>query len=430
MEHRSSTFRLLLPVLGLSLTWLAVAEVAAREVPEGIQWGPWVLAPFFRASYLADSNVFLEPNDDESSSDRVAEFTGGLVGHLPFRNSSLELGYATSKEDYEVAEFSSDWAQKGEIDLELNFKSGDTLSLRDVYREDFARSSSIELGDDIAFGDVRVFEPEPYTLNRWEVEFSRDEPQRQGYLVRVRRQVFVYNGETAVGFFDYRGFDNVFEYRQPMPGKRRLLLRYGTRRFKHYDPRCKSETEDQCLGGIGVPFRKELSDNLEAGLMGTLGDRQPYVVRLGYSWFRYEGTRSSESKGLVGYAAWRIVLGNRTNLELRASRQPLPATETYYISNSIRAKLKREWLHFESDAELRYYLNDYADPVSGCDLDGGVLAIGRRRDSTYKLDASWAWRMHETFKIEISAFHTNRRSSCDNADYQSTGVGTGIVLGW
>ena len=81
-------------------------------------------------------------------------------------------------------------------------------------------------------------------------------------------------------------------------------------------------------------------------------------------------------------------------------------------------------LRFESDIEFEYYLNAYRDPVP---IGSGFC---QRRDSTYKLDVSWAWRMHERFKFEISAFHNNRRSTCDNSDFQATGLGSGIALGW
>jgi len=418
VEHRKSTYRLLLPALGLSLVSLALTEALAKEVPEGIPAGPWILAPFFSSSYEADTNVFRKTEASGADDDRIATFTGELFGTLPFRNSELTLGYRTSKESFDNATFPRELTQYAEFDLELNFKSGDTLSLRDFFREDFARSEDIDAGGEL------VFEGEPYTINRWEVEFSRDDPGRQGYFARVRRQDFNYDGQKDVGFFDYRGFDNVFEYRQPLPGYRRWVLRYNARRFNHYDPNCKLGFE--CEGEVGVPFRKEVSDSVELGLMGNLGERQPYVVRLGYSSFRYEGTESSDFNGIVGHAAWRLALGSRTDLELRLTRRALPSNfETYYINNSVRAKLDREWLRFESGIELEYYLNDYADPI-----ELGVNQFCRRRDSTYELDVDWAWRVHERFKFEISAFHTNRRSTCDTSDYQATGLGTGIALGW
>ena len=93
-------------------------------------------------------------------------------------------------------------------------------------------------------------------------------------------------------------------------------------------------------------------------------------------------------------------------------------------------KLDRKWLRFDSGVELEYYLNDYADPILvGAEVSEAPVFC-RRRDSTYELDVDWAWRLHERFKFGVSAFHTNRRSTCENGDYQATGLGTGIALGW
>ena len=158
--------------------------------------------------------------------------------------------------------------------------------------------------------------------------------------------------------------------------------------------------------------------------MGNLGHRQPYVVRLGYSSFRYEGMALSGVRGIVGHAAWRLVLGSRTDLQLRATRRTLPSNSlSYYVNNAVRAKLDREWRHFESSAELEYDLNDYADATADC-------SGSRRRDSSYEANVNWGWRVHERFKFEVSAFHTNRRSNCDNSEYEATGIGTSIALGW
>ena len=433
MEHRKSTFRLLLPTLGVWLVSLVLTQTSAKEIPEGIPAGRWILVPLFAATYEADSNLFRESEgpDDTVRDDRIATLIGELFGAMPFRNSQLTLGYRATKESYENTTFPNDLAQLAHFDLELNFKSGDRLAFRDIFREDYTRSEDIDSSGDTSCAPTceTVFEGQPYRINRWEVVLSRDDPRRQGYYVRVRRVDFNYYGDQFVGFFDYRGFDNVFEYRQPLPAKRSWVLRYNPRRFDYYDPNCKLPDEE-CDGGVGVAIRKEVSDSVEIGLMGNLGDRQPYVVRLGYTSFRYEGTRSSDYNGIVGNAAWRLVLGDRTDLELRLHRRALPSNfETYYINNAARARLKRDWLRFEVGADLRYDLNVYGDPIFVGNMAGEQLFC-QRRDSTYKLDVDWAWRLHERFKFGVSAFHTNRRSTCENGDYQATGLGTGIALGW
>jgi hypothetical protein len=382
---------------------LAAAPARAQEIPEGIPVGPWVLAPSFRTAYEIDSNVFFQ-NESRSESDRVARYQGAIRAALPFRNSLVELDYAASKEVLDVNDVPRDLVQILEARVELQFRSGDQLVLRDLYRRDFARSEQVDAGGE------QVFDGEPYNVNRWEVELSRDDPGRQGYEVRIRRQDFVYEGEENIQFFDYRGFHNSFEYRQPVPGDRSWVVRYSTRRFNHYLPRGAG-------GAVGVPFREETTDSFEFGLRGSLGEGQPYRIRLGYGRFRYDEREvRSEFDGLVGSAAWSLQLGGRTQLNLEAVRRTLPSNfESYYINNAIAAELEREWLRSEGGTELELRRNDYADT---------------RRDDSFRVDVYWRWRVHERLRFEISTFHARRSSNEDFADYEATGLETAVALGW
>jgi len=415
--------RLRRPILAASFVTFALTAFTpapAEDVPDGIPLGPWILAPSFHSSYEANSNVFYRaddapPQDDEfSRRDRVAKIGGGILAVLPFSNSSLELSYQTDKENYEKNPFPRDLSQVAGLNLELKFKSGDVLAFRDVYRSDFARAEEVDAG-----GELTSFRGEPYSINRWEVELSRTDPQRQGYVVRIRRQDFIYDGDEDIGFFEYRGFDNKFEYRQPLPENRSWVVRYGSRRFNHYDPLYVDAPH-------GVPFRKEKSDNVQLGVLGSLGEGQPFFFNLGYGRFRYEGLDESEFDGLVGQAAWRLQIGGRTQLDLEAVRQPLPSnSNTHYINNAVRAELEREWLRFESGTGLEFNRNDYADEVE----DFGVCD-GRRKDSTYKGEVFWGWRVHERLRFQISSFYSRRSSTCDSSDYEAAGFETGIALGW
>jgi hypothetical protein len=386
----------------------APTVVRSASLPDGIVLGPWIVAPSFSTSYEAEDNVFLE-KDDNAVDDQVTTYTGDIRAWLPFSNSRLELGYRASKEDYAESVFPRDTTQFTHVGLELNFKTGDTLSFSDDYRRDFARSDEVDAGEEAAFNG------EPYSLNRWQLELSRTDPGRQGYVVRVRRQDFIYEGEEDIGFFEYRGFHNVFEYRQPLPNARSWIMRYESRRFNHYDPE----------GVVGEPFRKEVTDAVQFGLRGFLGRRQPFRVHLGYGRFRYDGADESRFDGIVGTAAWRLRLGGRTKLDLEAIRRPLPSNfETHYINNAIRADLEREWLRFEVGTELEFVKNDYADVIAG------LQCSGRRKDDTYEVDVHWGWRVHERFKFRVSSFHAKRSSTCDSADYSATGIQTGFSIGW
>lgn len=397
----------------------AFTPAPAEDVPDGIPVGPWILAPSFQTSYEADSNVFYRSedsvdDDDVSRRDQVSKIGGAIVATLPFGNSSLELNYLANKESYAENSFPRDLTQVAGFDLELKFKTGDVLSFRDSYRRDFARAEEVDAG-----GEVTSFEGEPYNINRWEVELSRTDPRRQGYVLRVRRQDFNYEGEKDIGFFEYRGFDNSFEYRQPLPEGRSWVVRYGSRRFNHYDPLYVDAPH-------GVPFRKEKSDSVMLGVLGALGEGQPFFVNIGYGRFRYEGLDESNFDGLVGRAAWRLQVGGRTQLDVEAIRRPLPSnSETHYINNAVRADLEREWLRFESGTELELSQNNYAEvseDFGECD--------GRRKDTTYKAEVYWGWRVHERLRFRMSSFYSRRSSTCDLSDYKAAGIETGIALGW
>ena len=58
------------PALLLSL--LATGGLVLADLPEGIEFGPWIVAPSFEMSYEADSNVFLD-NEQAEEDDRVTE---------------------------------------------------------------------------------------------------------------------------------------------------------------------------------------------------------------------------------------------------------------------------------------------------------------------------------------------------------------------
>jgi len=412
------TLVLRLHALGAVAILVLAATPAARaqELSDSIEIGPWLLAPSFSTGYESDSNIFLKDEKSETS-DRVTSYSGELTAILPFRNSSLELEYSANKDRFSENEFPRDTTDVMGFDLELNLKSGDRLSFRDVYRRDFARSEEIDTGGELTFNG------EPYNLNRWEVELARTDPQRQGYVIRVRRQDFIYEGEQDVGFFEYHGFDNSFEYRQPIPNRRSWVVRYDTRRFNHYEP--------QPAGELGVPYRKEKTDAVSFGLRGVLRGRdQPYRIHLGFGRFRYDSVEESEFEGIVGSAAMRLRFGGATSLNLEVVRRPLPSNfVTYYINNGIRADLEREWVRFEAGTEFEFTKNNYADDLSNL---GNVASDcdGRRKDETYQAEVYVGWKAHERLRFEMSSFYKTRSSTCDASAYDSAGFETGLTIGW
>jgi hypothetical protein len=380
----------------------------AQETADGFILGRWILAPWMGARYGVDSNVFREVEGQEEE-DTITGWGGGLEALLPFRKSMLRLNYEATDLEYAENVFDRTLAQKIGADLELSFRSGDVLALRESYTQDFARIE--EQVED-------VFTGQPYNINQWEVELRRELPQQQGYRMRVRRRDLIYEDTLTTGFaFEYRGFDNSFEYYQPLGERSKGVAQYRMRRFNHYDP-----TDPDA---VGTAFRKEETDSLLVGLQGQLGDQQPYQVRLGYASFKYKGVDSEDFTGIVGALNWRIVLGGRTDLRLSLTREPLPSNfDTFYINNELRSLLTRQWRRFEGGADLRANLYTYGDE------DLTVGCTGTRQDTSYDAGLFWEWKIHPRFSFDVEGHHYDRSSNCDGFDYTATSLETGFSLGW
>jgi hypothetical protein len=393
---------------------LALAPCARAAVPEGVQAGPWLLAPYLSTSFEGSDNVFYDSRENpRRTGDYITTLGGGIEANLPFSNSNLMLKYDAKQLNFQTVEFPRDLRQLGQIDLELNFKTGDTLSFKDTFRKDF---TAIDIGS-----EQPQFTGEPYNLNSWEIELARNDIARQGYLIRVRRQDFNHEGTEPVNFFEYRGFDNAFEYRQPMPNRRSWVARYESRRFNHYVP--------QASGGVvGVPFRKELSDSILFGVRGLLGRDQPYFIRLGFGRFRYQSQNPSRIQGVVGSAARRLVIGGRSTLDLYAVRRPLPSNSAdQYVNNGVRAIFERQWLHFESGTEAEVVFNNYDGPGGG---NCGASGDDDRQEKIFHVEAYGGWRVHRRMRFKVSGFYDTRSSNCVNFDYDVLGFETGLALGW
>jgi len=395
---------------GLALGLAVLAPAALGQVPPGLEVGPWILAPVLRGSWSYDSNVFRQV-DQSSEHDSVVQAEAGLSATLPFRASALRLDYRGNRLEYGKSNFDRDMTHNAGVELSLAFKTGDRLTLRDVYRRDILR---IDLSEDVE-GNEQVFQGEPFSLNRWELELDRSATDRQGYLIRVRRQDYTLDDDVATGVYEYRGFDNVFEYRQPLTTYRSWTLRYGMRRFSHFDPADSVP---------GQPFRREESDSLLYGLRGRVGAGQTYHVQLGYGQFRLRQSAPEEFSGLVAAVNWGLALGGRTALAVDVVRRPLPSSfDTYYINNALRVDLSRRWLRFRSRATGRATVNDYAEATAGC---GGRS----REDVTLGVEARQGLIVHERMEIGVGAFYERRSSNCDVSDFTANGVDVGVTVGW
>ena len=124
--------------------WLAIVSAgvsSARDVPEGIIAGPWVLTPFLSAAYGADSNVL---RTSGGQGDQVSELSAGISALLPFRNSGLDLYYGVTKLTYQTFEFDRDLDQEFGLAANFNFSSYDTVTVRDTLIDGFSDVGQVD----------------------------------------------------------------------------------------------------------------------------------------------------------------------------------------------------------------------------------------------------------------------------------------------
>ena len=395
----------------LMLVIAAGGVIAAQERPEGLHVGRWVLAPYFETGFEYDDNVFRRSIDPLG--DSLHELTGGVVASLPFRNSLFQVDYEANRREYEDLSFSRDTTQELGVLLHLRFGSSDELKISERYTRGISNLQNVDQGGEL------VFQGEPFNFNRWEIELSRSVPARQGYLIRVARIDFNFDTDQPVPFFDYRGFESAFEYRQPLSSTRWLFVYHDSRRFNDY----RIATPEE----LGVPFRKEIQDSYQIGLRGLLGGRQPYWLRLGYGELDYERVDVDGFSGLVGSAAMRVNLGQRTRIDLTATRRPLPSSfDTYFLVNEARVQLSRDWLYNSTvGVDVVLGRNGYGAPVPivGCETTV-------RRDTRLDFGANVEWKFHPRAAVRLAGSLIRRNSSCEAAEHEANQASAGLRLGW
>lgn len=427
----SRRHRLLWPGLGAALILVSLpAASQSEEPPEGIAVGKWVLAPYVRTLYEYNDNIFFRSDDGFPESDRVTTVSGGVVATMPFRNSELQLGWEGDYIDYADNVFTRDVAHELNAGFTLRFGSGDQVIVTDQFLRGITDVQSLDQGGELTFAG------EPYSFNRLDVEVTRAVPKRQGYSIRVARVDLNFDDEPAVQFFDYRGFETSFEYRQPLPSRKWVTAAYDSRRFNNYkrcpvrdpmDPTCEMPQAD-----VGEPYRREEADSLLVGVRGLLGRNQPFFFRGGYGRLRYVGQPSAkEFAGVVAQARWRLGLGSRSDLDLLFTRRPLPSNfDSYYIINELQARFRRSWLpESRYGANLIYSRNRYGNVIT---VNDGAFDCGGeiRRDQYFQAGAYVEWAPHELVGLRLEGRHLARSSNCDGSSYDANEIFTGLSFGW
>jgi hypothetical protein len=333
------------------------------------------------------------------------------------RNSLVELLYRADKREYSNFQPRRPIEQTAGALVRFNFGSGDEFTVSDTFSKGASDVASIDEGGEFLFRD------RPFNLNRLDLIWRRINPSRQGFIVRVTRSDLNFDGvdpnsdePEIIPFFDYRGFETAFEFRQPVARGNWLRVYYDSRRFNHYDPNRPEE--------LGIPFRKEEADTLQVGMGGLLGSDKPFDVRLGYGRFRLVG-QDARFDGMVGAANFALRVGGRTSVGFSLVRRPLPSSfPTYYIINSLRITAERPFLReFQVGLALDLASNQYGDI-----LFEGETEI--RKDQRYAVEAYFDWVLHPRFAIRVAAGHQRRESNFDGAEFTATAASIGFRLGW
>ncbi len=400
--------------LAVSLLVAALPLTAAQadSPPEGIEAGKWVLSPYWKTSLEYDDNVFKRP-DQGGVSDLIYRLIFGMKATMPIGNSLFQLDYEGDQRKYQDYAFARDLAQRARAGLVLNSSRGDRFKIEDSYTLGITDVQTIDEGGEL------IFQGEPFAMNVAEFAVAREVRAMQGYSINVKHIDLEFDSDT-VAFFNYRGFESAFEYRQPLPLNNWLIVHHTSRRLNHYDPR---------RGNLF--YRAENSAAYQIGMRGHIGGRHPYDIRAGWGIFRYKGPEAggSDFKGAVGLANIRFLLSSRSILGVSLDRRPLPSFyNTYYIINVLRVRLERKWPRGSSAGlSAVYSRNKYGDPLVG--VCGGDAAVSRV-DQRLMLDVDAEWMFHDLAGLRLSASRWQRDSNCELTDYEANVISAGVVLGW
>lgn len=398
------------------------AQSGSEPPPRGLEAGPWVLAPYLLASFTTDDNIFRRPTNEED--EEISEAVASLTAYLPFRNSMLTLEYEADYFNYSNNNFSRNVEQAFSFDLKFNLAGGSVLRVSDEFTSGFSDVQQFDAGGE------RVFDGEPFNLNRFVFEMSRAIPYRKGYLLRVRHRKFEFVSGNEVPFFDYEGIDAAGEYRQPISGGRWLTLSGFARRLDHFN------VEDGPASN--QPFRKEVYDELQLGFRGRVSGSDPYFVRLGWGRFEYTDIVAAVGpqkpfSGLVGSFEYRLRISGLLDIVFSGQRHPLPSNfDTYYLINEFKVDLERKWQQFTRvGLNMLYSANSYGDLLRN--RDGSPLADCSdfiRKDDRYRVEGYARWSVGDMMALRISAARQSRRSNCDISEYEANVLSANVEFGW
>ncbi len=382
----------------------------AQTPEDGLQSGPWVVAPYFAANYQFNDNVLLR-NEQSAQSDRVRDSVLGVVSTLYFRNSNLQLSYEGNRKVYETRGLNDALSHDFDAEVNLRFGNGTQLQIAERYSRG---NSDVERIDD---SGERTFDGERFDVNTWELDFSREVPKMRGFRVNLSGNRLRNRGDD-VPFFDYDRLEGLGEYREPVGPRMWLTATFESRRSDHLDP------------ATGNRFREERRDAARVGFRGLNRGGQPFFLSVGAERFSFEGRDPTEYSGLSMLAQWIVPLGRYSQIRLLASRRALPSFfGTYYLVHDVDVGFDRTlFRRSRTGISARFSRNRYGDPV---DLDGdGIAEDFRRQDSFKSAETFLEFKPSPRIGFRVGLRYRRRDSNYANADYENMVFTTSVLLGW
>ena len=383
----------------------------------GFQAGPVVIAPSLTAGYAYDSNVFLRSEDLAPSSDQVVTLQPALQVTVPFSNSTLRLGDTLSYVDYNrTAQTAGKTSNDAAGDLTLRFGSLDNLDLSAHRVSGVAETFAFEF--DPSNQELQeVLRGNLYRSHTERASISREIEGVRGYRLALERNALRFE-QPVEGVIDYRGFEGEGSYLQPLSPNTRLAFGYLGKRYDHFDASPGADPH--------AVYRKESGNEVYAQIEGQLGPRQPYSVRVGWERLAFAGTAATSRSGLIGQARLSAIVGGGTTFTVTAQYQPYRSTaksSSFYVFQQIGGHVQRTFPRGSSvGGNLHLFQYDFAESAS--------TGSSPRRDRTVRLEAYANLALADRVVFRISVLRSRKYSDFAGADYNSTVVFGGFVLGW
>jgi hypothetical protein len=415
--HRRAVPWLAATILGGSVWGQSVGDASK---PVGFSAGPFVIGPSLTAGYGYNSNVYQEPAEASPQSDQLISLQPALQLTVPFSNSAFRFGDTLTYIDYKrTTQTAGKSSNDAVADLTLNFGSLDKLDLAAHHTAGVAETLAFDPG-----GEVK-FQGNAYRLHNETVSISREVAGARGYRFSVQRNVLKFDPSIEVNFINYSGFEGELAYLQPLSENTRLAFGYLGTRYDQFDAAAGSDPN--------VVFRSEVGDTIYAELEGQLGPRQPYSVRLGWERLTFaDNAAPKDFSSVIGQARLSAIVGGGTMFTVVTQRQPYRSNVTnnnFYVFEQLSGQVARAFPRGSSvGGTLGFSRNSYGDPSPFPPPQESTLIY--RQDRTVLLEGYANLAIGDRVIFRLSINRDRKYSNYPGADFNTTVVFGGFVLGW